>query len=75
MSAAGARVIAVQDHTGTVYREAGLDIAALQQHVNRSGGVAGAPGTETLDGESFWQLSCEILIFAALEGQITGARA
>ncbi|HPA90554.1 MAG TPA: Glu/Leu/Phe/Val dehydrogenase [Quisquiliibacterium sp.] len=74
-AAAGARVIAVQDHTGTVYREAGLDIAALQQHVNRSGGVAGAPGTETLDGESFWQLPCEILIPAALEGQITGARA
>ena len=74
-AAAGARVIAVQDHTGTVYREAGLDIAALQQHVNRSGGVAGAPATEMLDGESLWQLPCEILIPAALEGQITGARA
>ena len=74
-AAAGARVIAVQDHTGSVYRASGLDIAALQRHATETGGVAGAPASEAITTEAFWQTPCEILIPAALEGQITGARA
>ncbi len=74
-AAAGARVIAVQDHTGSVYRASGLDIAALQRHATETGGVAGAPASEAISTEAFWQTPCEILIPAALEGQITGARA
>ena len=30
---AGARVVAVQDHGGTIYREAGLDVPSLLKHV------------------------------------------
>ncbi len=51
-AAAGARVVAVQDHTGSVHREAGLDVEALQRHVSQAGGVAGAPGAQALDGET-----------------------
>ena len=72
---AGSRVVALQDHTGTVYREAGLDFAELMPHVRATGGVAGFPGAESLDGEAFWDVPCDILIPAALEGQITAARA
>jgi len=34
---AGARIVAVQDHGGTVLREAGLDVPALLEHVRRIG--------------------------------------
>jgi glutamate dehydrogenase (NAD(P)+) len=68
---AGARVVAVQDHSGTVYREAGLDIPALLVHAARTGGVAGFPQAEVLADEKFWDVDCEILIPAALESQIT----
>ncbi len=72
---AGARVVAVQDHAGTVYREAGLDLAALAEHVRLSGSVTGFASAEPLASEAFWQVPCDILIPAALEGQITAANA
>ena len=72
---AGARVVAVQDDTGTVYREAGLDMAALLAHRAQHGGVQGFAGAEPLDDERFWDVPCDILIPAALEGQITADRA
>ena len=39
--AAGARIVAVQDHVSTVVRASGLDVAALQRHVHAHGSVAG----------------------------------
>ena len=68
---AGARVVAVQDHTGAIYREAGLDVPALMAHVARNGGVAGFEAAEVMDRNAFWDVPCDILIPAALEGQIT----
>jgi len=72
---AGARVVAVQDHGGALYREAGIDVPALQAHVAANGTVAGFPGAEPLDRDAFWDTPCDILIPAALEGQITAANA
>jgi len=72
---AGARVVAVQDDTGTVYREAGLDVPALLAHRAEHGGVQGFAGAEPLDDERFWDVPCDILIPAALEGQVTAERA
>ncbi len=72
---AGAKIVAVQDHGGTIYREAGLDVPALLAHVARAGTVAGFPGGDVMDNNDFWGVSCEILIPAALEQQITEANA
>ena len=72
---AGARVVAVQDHGGAVFREAGIDVPALQAHVAANGSVAGYAGAEPLDRDAFWDTPCDILIPAALEGQITAANA
>src|SRR5690606_9760564 len=69
-SEAGAKVIAVQDHTGTVHNSEGLDVLALLKHVEETGGVAGAPNCEPLQASEFWSLETDILIPAALEGQI-----
>ena len=67
---AGAKIVAVQDHTGTVYNDSGLDVLRLLRHVEETGGVAGAPECEALAVDDFWGLDTDILIPAALEGQI-----
>ena len=72
---AGARIVAVQDHSGTIYKEAGLNVPALLQHVLDTGGVGGYAGAEVLANDSFWDADCDILIPAALEQQITTANA
>jgi glutamate dehydrogenase (NAD(P)+) len=68
-------VVAAQDHSGTVFNSRGLDTASLQAHVKASGGVAGFAGGEPMGLEDFWDVDCQILIPAALENQITAARA
>lgn len=70
-AAAGARVVAVQDHTGTRYHPHGLDLASLRS----IGGVQAAQTGELIANDSFWDVDCDILIPAALEGQLTAARA
>ncbi len=72
---AGARVVAVQDHGGTIFKAAGLDVPALLAHVAKVGTVAGFPQAEVIANELFWEIDCEIMIPAALEQQITEANA
>lgn len=68
---AGARIVAAQDHGGTIYCEAGLNMPALLAHVAEQGSVAGFEGVEIIANDAFWDVPCDILIPAALEGQIT----
>jgi len=68
---AGAKVVAVQDHTGTIHNANGLDVPALLEHVANTGGVGGFAGAQAMDAKDFWGVECDILIPAALEGQIT----
>jgi glutamate dehydrogenase (NAD(P)+) len=75
MAQAGAKVVAVQDHTGSLSNDAGIDIPALIEHVRTSGGIAGYREAEAIDEEAFWGMPCDILIPAALEGQVNGPRA
>jgi glutamate dehydrogenase (NAD(P)+) len=74
-AAAGASIVAVQDESGTVYNARGLDLAALTRARGGAGGLAGFRDAEHPSLESFWDLDCDILIPAALEGQLTAARA
>jgi glutamate dehydrogenase (NAD(P)+) len=48
---------------------------ALMETLRRDGGVGNFAGGERADNESFWDVDCEILIPAALEGVITEDRA
>lgn len=68
---AGAKVVAVQDHTGTIFNNNGFDVPALLEHVGNTGGVGGFVDSEAMDNADFWAVNCDILIPAALEGQIT----
>ena len=72
---AGAKIVAAQDHTGTILNAEGLDLAELMPYVRTHGGVGGFKGAERIDNEAFWDVKCDILIPAALEGQISASRA
>jgi glutamate dehydrogenase (NAD(P)+) len=72
---AGAKIVAVQDHGGTIVRTSGLDVPSLLAHVSRVGSVAGFPHADVIPNDAFWDVACDILIPAALEQQITEANA
>jgi len=68
---AGAKVVAVQDHTGSLYKSTGIDAVALLEHVAKTGGVGGFAEADSVTNEEFWTVESDILIPAALENQIT----
>ena len=72
---AGAKIVAVQDHTGTIVNTHGLDLAQLIPVANKEGVVAFKAGGDIVPNEDFWNTPCDILIPAALEGQLTAERA
>ncbi|MDL5031222.1 Glu/Leu/Phe/Val dehydrogenase [Pelomonas sp. APW6] len=74
-AANGAKIVAVQDHTGTILNEKGMDMTDLLDHVAKTGGVGGFKGADKIDNENFWDVKTDVLIPAALEGQITAERA
>src|SRR6218665_2159809 len=61
LAQAGARVVAVQDHTGTIGNDQGLDMSALLAHVQAHGGVDGFAGADRMAPQEFWGVACEIL--------------
>jgi glutamate dehydrogenase (NAD(P)+) len=70
LSSAGMRVVGVSDIGGAVRNEGGLDIGALSDHVAETGSVAGFAGGDPLDDDALWDVGCELLVPAALGGQI-----
>ena len=74
-AANGAKVVAVQDHTGTIFNDAGMDMMSLLDHLALTGGVGGFTGADAIANEDFWLVKSDVMIPAALEGQITAARA
>ncbi len=72
---AGAKIVAIQDHTGTIFNDRGIDMAELMPTLKQYGGVGDFKGADKIDDESFWDVKCDILIPAALESQITPERA
>jgi len=66
----GCRIIAVSDSTGGIYNPNGLDIKNALRHKETTGTVAGFKDTENITNAELLGLKCDILIPAALEGQI-----
>lgn len=72
----GAIMIAVQDASGTIYNENGIDPEKLLEYSSTNrGNVAGFEGAEVLPKEKFFGLECDIVVPAALGNQITAANA
>jgi glutamate dehydrogenase (NAD(P)+) len=71
----GSRVVAVSDFKSGIYDENGLDLAAVEQWVQKTGYLEGFPGAERVSNAELLELPCDVLIPAAIENQITAANA
>jgi glutamate dehydrogenase (NAD(P)+) len=72
---AGYEVVAVTDASGGVYNRGGLDPDALLQHKRPTGQLLGAPFGDRVSNEELLTLPVDILIPAAVGGQITARNA
>lgn len=79
LAESGCQVVAVSDVSTGLYDPAGLDVGALESHVRHSGHglLAGyaAPGVTSINNETLLALDVDVLVPAALEGQITADNA
>ena len=66
----GARVVAITDHRGGVRNAAGLDIPSLFPYALKNDGVAGFPDGDPITNAELFALPVDILIPAALGGQL-----
>jgi glutamate dehydrogenase (NAD(P)+) len=76
ISDAGAKVIGVAEWNGGIWDEKGIDIVALKKYQNVNMGFKGYPKGEFIkNSKDLLTYSCDILIPAALENQITAENA
>lgn len=68
---AGASVVAITDVGGGVATADGLDVPLLKRYLQEHGSIAGAPGTTSITNDELFALDVDVLVLAALEGQIT----
>jgi glutamate dehydrogenase (NAD(P)+) len=67
----GCKVVAVSDIAGGIYNPQGIDVRALRLYYQEHGSIAGFPGTKKVSNEELLELPCDVLVPAAIEGQIT----
>ena len=75
MFAQGAKIVAVSDSTGGIYKADGFDPNSVLAWKQEHHSVVGFPGTKEISNAELLELDCDILIPAALENQITAANA
>ncbi len=68
---AGAIVIGIAEYKGGIYNEKGIDVDAAFRHRKEKGTILDFPGARNIrPSEKLLEFDCDILIPAALEGQI-----
>ncbi len=69
---AGAILVALAEYDGAIYNPDGLDVDQVQNHRRETGTILNFPGAKNFDKNTdALEYDCDILIPAALEGQIT----
>jgi glutamate dehydrogenase (NAD(P)+) len=71
----GAIITGVADYSGGAYAEDGLDLAAIEQWTAEQGVLSDFPGVKHVTNAELLELPCDVLVLAALEGQLTAANA
>ena len=71
----GAIVTGVADYSGGIHSEHGLDLAAVAQWAAKHGSLEGFPGVSHVTNAALLELPCDVLVLAALEGQVTAENA
>jgi glutamate dehydrogenase (NAD(P)+) len=71
----GARLLAVNDADGSIFNGDGIDVNALSAYVadpkNLKRSVVGFPGAQRIEKKDLWDVQADILVPAALGGEIT----
>ena len=75
LSAAGARIVAASDSTAAIVAPDGLPVSELVAYKNKGGRFADIDGYEKRPAEDPLFVDADILVPAALEGQITAGNA
>ncbi|HQD63653.1 MAG TPA: Glu/Leu/Phe/Val dehydrogenase [Casimicrobium huifangae] len=73
--AAGAIVVGIQDVSGAVVNEAGINVDAALEFVAQGNKLTEYIGVTPITEDEFWALKSDIFIPAALENQLTATRA
>ena len=73
--AKGATVLAVSDISGGIYSPSGLDLDVVRAWVAAHETLAGYPDVQHVSNHELLELPCDILVLAALEGQLTAENA
>jgi len=68
---AGAKLVALAELEGALFNPAGLFLADVMVHRQRTGSICNFPGASNLTSAEALELPCDILIPAALQHQIT----
>src|SRR6266496_726549 len=71
----GCTIVAVSDVKGGVYNPHGLSPQGLFAHKAKGGSFGSYEGGEPVTNEELLELDCDVLIPAAIEGQLTDANA
>jgi|SRR5580658_10024364 glutamate dehydrogenase (NAD(P)+) len=67
----GAKIVAVSDSKGGIWKADGFDPHAVEEHKQKTGSVVGFPGAKSISNDEVLEAKADILIPAALENQIT----
>lgn len=70
MQRLGAKLIAVNDHSGTLIDQSGIDAKALANHVQKNGSIKGFNKNQLQSRDAFFEQAVDVIIPAALENQI-----
>ena len=68
---AGFRVVAVSDSQGGAYRASGLDPTIVETHIAAGGWMPELPDADRITNRELLELPVDILVPAAIEGQLT----
>ncbi len=71
----GAKIVAVSDSKGGIFKADGLNPHAVEEHKRKTGSVVGFPGARSISNEEVLETKADILIPAALENQLTAKNA
>ncbi|MDX1995077.1 MAG: Glu/Leu/Phe/Val dehydrogenase [bacterium] len=71
----GFRVLGVSDVNGAIYNPNGLNINAVRRFMEKNGTIVGYPDADQMTNDELLIQPCDVLIPAAMEGQLTGHNA
>jgi glutamate dehydrogenase (NAD(P)+) len=71
----GGKIVAISDQHGGIFSDGGLDIPALLQHFQKTGGLKNFQDTRAISNEELLAANVDVLIPAALGGVLTAENA